>query len=186
VLASLVAGVAEVRARHPERAKILLDQLRAAAKEESQPWEQWTVRTLEGELTLASGDAEGAEQAFTAADPPIKMYFNMGGPSSSLVRNAFPFRDGKARAQLARANVDGAIDSYRRLLTLDVAQKWTTVLEPRLVLQLARALERKGDRGAAAQEYQRFLDLWARADNGLPEVAEAWQKIRALGAVAAP
>ena len=106
------------------------------------------------------------------------MYFNMGGPSASLVRNSFPFRDGTARARLARGNVDGAIESYRRLLTLDVAQKWTTVREPRLVLQLARALERKGDRAAAAQEYQRFLDLWARADSGLPEVAEARQKAK--------
>jgi eukaryotic-like serine/threonine-protein kinase len=177
VLSLLVAGVADVRARRPERAQKALDELRATA-EASQPWEGWTVRTLEGEIALAAGDLQAAEQAFTAADPPIKMWFNMSGPSASLVRNSFPFRDGIARARLARGDVDGAIDSYRRLLTLDVAQKWTTVLEPRLVLQLARALERKGDRAAAAREYQRFLDLWARADAGLPEVTEARQKAK--------
>jgi tetratricopeptide (TPR) repeat protein len=80
----------------------------------------------------------------------------------------------------ARGNIDGAIDAYRRLLTLDVTQKWTAIAEPRLVLQLARLLERKGDRAAARQEYQRFLDLWEKADAGLPELAEARQKVRAL------
>jgi serine/threonine protein kinase/tetratricopeptide (TPR) repeat protein/TolB-like protein len=178
VLTSLISGVAELRARRPERAKRFLEALRTAAEEEFQPWEGWTVRALEGELALSSGDNEAAEKAFAAADPPIKMWFNLGSPGGSIVRNAFPFRDGTARAQLARGNVDGAIESYRRLLTLDVAQKWTVVLEPRLVLQLARALERKGDRAAAAREYQRFLDLWARADAGLPEVAEARQKAK--------
>jgi hypothetical protein len=68
--------------------------------------------------------------------------------------------------------VDGAIDAYRRLPTLDMSQKWTAILEPRLVLQLARALERKSDRAAARQEYQRFLDLWRRANAGLPEATE--------------
>jgi serine/threonine protein kinase/tetratricopeptide (TPR) repeat protein len=179
VLTSLVAGVAEVRAGRPERARRLLDELRRAA-DMSQSWEAWAVRTLEGEIALGSGDLAAAEQAFAAADPPIKMWFNMGGPSTSIVRNAFPFRDGTARVQLARGNVDGAIESYSRLLTLDVSQKWTAILEPRLVLQLARTIERKGDRAAAAREYQRFLDLWARADAGLPETAEARQKVRAL------
>jgi predicted Zn-dependent protease len=183
VLSSLVAGVAEVRARRLDRATQALEALRAAA-DTSQPWEAWTVRTLEGEIALASDDLAAAEQAFASADPPIKMWFSMGGPSTSIVRNAFPFRDGAARVQLARGNVDGAIESYRRLLALDVAQKWTAVVEPRLVLQLARALERNGDRAAAAQEYQRVLDLWARADAGLPEVAEARQKARTLGAPA--
>ena len=97
------------------------------------------------------------------------MWFSMGSPSTSLVRNSFPFRDGAARVLLARGNVDGAIDVYRRLLALDMTQKWTAILDPRLVLQLARLLDRKGDRAAARQEYQRFLDLWKRADSHLRE-----------------
>ncbi len=98
--------------------------------------------------------------------------------SSTAISNR-PRRE--ARARLARGDVDGPIESYQRLLTLDVAQKWTAVLEPRLVLQLARALERKGDRAAASREYRRFLDLWARADAGLPEVTEARQKVQGGG-----
>jgi tetratricopeptide (TPR) repeat protein len=101
------------------------------------------------------------------------MFFSRGSPSASLVRNSYSFRDGAARVLMARGNIDGAIDAYRRLLALDLSQKWTAILEPRLVLQLARLLDKKGDRAAARQEYQRFLDLWKRADSDLPELAEA-------------
>jgi serine/threonine protein kinase len=51
-----------------------------------------------------------------------------------------------------------------------------TMLEPRFVLQLARLLEKSGDRVGAAREYARFLELWRNADAGLPEVAEAREK----------
>lgn len=141
-------------------------------------WETWLVRNLEGEIALARGDLSASEQAFASADPPLKIYFSMGSPSASLVRNSFPFRDGAARLQAARGNLGAAIDIYRRLLTPDLSQKWTAILEPRLVLQLARLLDKKGDRTAARQEYQRFLDLWNHADSNLPELAEARSKVR--------
>jgi len=69
---------------------------------------------------------------------------------------------------------------YRRLLTLDISQKWTAILDPRFVLQLGRMMERKGDRAAARHEYERFLDLWKRAHQGLPELEEARRKVRSL------
>ncbi len=143
-------------------------------------WENWIVRTLEGEIELAAGNLAVAERAFADADRPLKMFFSIGVPSTSLTRNSYPFRDGTARVLAARGDVLGAIDAYRRLLTLDLAQKWTAVLEPRLVLQLARLLERQGNSAAARQEYQRFLDLWKRADADLPELAEARKKVAAL------
>jgi Flp pilus assembly protein TadD len=97
----------------------------------------------------------------------------------ALYSNA-PFRDGPARVQIAGGNLTGAIDIYRRLLTQDISQKWTSILEPRFVLQLARLLERAGDRAGAREQYQRFLDLWHQADAGLPEVTEGRQRLAAL------
>jgi hypothetical protein len=52
-------------------------------------------------------------------------------------------------------------------------QPWTAALEPRYVLELARLLEKTGDRVAAGTEYRRFLDYRKGADAGLPEAAEA-------------
>ena len=91
----------------------------------------------------------------------------------SLSSNQFAFPDGPARALEASGDLDGAIAAYRGLLTPDVANMWTLLLEPRYVLAIARLHAKKGDRAAARQEYQRFLDLWKNADAGQPEIAEA-------------
>jgi len=37
-----------------------------------------------------------------------------------------------------------------------------------------------GDRAAARDEYQRFLDLWKGADARLPELEEARRRLRQL------
>jgi hypothetical protein len=54
-----------------------------------------------------------------------------------------------------------------------MSSKWTAWLEPRYVLELARLLDEIGDKEGARAEYQRFLDLWKNADDGLPELKEA-------------
>ena len=177
VLSTGFTGVADVRGGRLDNAAKSLEQLRADVNPRLSV-ETWLMRTLEGELALARRDMDSAEKAFASADPALKIFFSMGSPSTSVVRNSFSFRDGAARVQVARGNLDAAIDVYRRLLTPDLSQKWTAILEPRLVLQLARLLDKKGDRAAARQEYQRFLALWNQADAGLPELAEARAKAR--------
>jgi hypothetical protein len=54
-----------------------------------------------------------------------------------------------------------------------MSSKWTAMLEPRHVLELARLLDESGDPNGARAEYERFLELWKDADEGLPELAEA-------------
>jgi tetratricopeptide (TPR) repeat protein len=101
------------------------------------------------------------------------MWFGLNQPIVSILCNNLPFRDGLARVKAARGDLAGAIEIYRRLLTVDISQKWIALLEPRYVLELARLLDRTGDKAGARQQYQRFLDLWKAADPGLPEVREA-------------
>jgi len=131
-------------------------------------------------MALASGDLAAAETAFSAGEPEFKPFIT--GPSSwPVFFSNLPFRDGPARVKAARGDPKGAIETYRRLLTPeDIGQKWTAMLEPRFVLELARLLDKSGDRAAAREQYQRFLDLWKRADPGLPELQEARRRISQL------
>jgi tetratricopeptide (TPR) repeat protein len=80
----------------------------------------------------------------------------------------------------ARGDLKGAIDIYRQLITPDISQKWTTMLEPRFVLELAKLLERSGDRASAREQYQRVLELWKRADPGLIELEDARRGVARL------
>lgn len=139
----------------------------------------WMVRSLEGEIALAAGDLAAAEAAFAAGEPPIKMVFSLSTLPPTVFNNNSPSRDGLARVKKARGDLRGAIDIYRRLLRPDISSKWTAVLEPRYVLELARLLQQSGDAAGARAEYQRFLDLWKHADPDLPEIAEARRRLSA-------
>lgn len=178
-MVAAVSGIAEIRGGRSAAARSFLDQQRLMP--ERTRFHIWLRQSLEGEVALADGDLAAAERAFAAGEPEfrpgINFGFALGWPA--LYSNA-PFRDGPARIQIVRGNFTGAIDIYRRLLTQDISQKWTSILEPRFVLQLARLLDRTGDPAGAREHYQRFLNLWHHADAGLPEVTEARQRLAAL------
>jgi len=138
--------------------------------------QKWWCGGAQGEVALASGDLNAAESAFTAAEPSGKMTFTRGISGSSFFNNDSPWRDGLARVKVARGDLPGAIQIYRSFLTPDIGRKFTSLLEPRDVLALARLLDKSGDTAGARAQYRRFLDLWKHADPGQPELAEARRK----------
>jgi hypothetical protein len=58
----------------------------------------------------------------------------------------------------------------------------SAVLETRHILALARLLHEGGDAAGARVEYERFLALWTKADDRLPEVEEARRAVARLSA----
>jgi tetratricopeptide (TPR) repeat protein len=184
----LLTGVAHIQAGRLDAAREQLEQQRKILEgagetpgiyDRRNPSHNWYFRCLEGEIALAAGDLATAEAAFAAGEPEFKP--PLSGPTASPVFfNNLPFRDGSARVRAARGDLKGAIEAYRRLLTPDISQKWTATVEPRFVLELARLLERAGDRAAAREQYQRFLDLWKRADPERPELDEARRRLKQL------
>jgi serine/threonine protein kinase/tetratricopeptide (TPR) repeat protein len=172
VLASTLAGLAELQAGQADRARVRLDSLRRVVKTEVEP-ENWWYRLLEGEIELAAGDARKAAAAFAAGEPRGKMWLHLNPAHAPLLANNLPYRDGPARAAKAQGDLAGAIGIYRSLLTPGQKQKWTAMYEPRYVLEIARLLEQSEDKRAALKEYERFLEFWQSADRDLPELAEA-------------
>jgi tetratricopeptide (TPR) repeat protein/TolB-like protein len=171
-------GIAEVRAGRLDSARGILEKERATFDSQTAlPAQTWYLRSLEGEIALVVGDLEAAETAFSASEPRFKPALNEDG--MPLLGN-LPFRDGLARVAIARGDLRRAIDLYRQLITADISQKWTAILEPRFVFELGKLLEQTGDRSGAREQYQRFLDLWQRADPGLPELADARRRLARL------
>ncbi len=171
VLLELIEGVSEARRGRLADARSRLDAQRRLYPPTVQA-DRWWSYMLEGEVALAAGDLDLAATAFARAEPARKRFFGML-VEGSVLANDLVFRDGLARVAKARGDLRGAVEIYRRLLTFGPDQKWVAAFEPRYVLEIARLLERAGDRQAARAEYERFLQLWKNADVELPEPAEA-------------
>ena len=171
ILSDLMSGLAHIQAGRLPQALSAFDEQGRAYKGTNEIERAWR-RSLEGEIALARGDLQQAASAFSASEPSIRIF----GPTavvSSVLLNDLPSRDGLARVAIARGDLDGAIKIYRDLLRYGPHSKWVAPFEPLYVLQIARLLEKKGDRKTALDEYQRFLNLWKNADAGLPQLAEA-------------
>ena len=167
------SGLANIRAGRLETARSRLEQQRKIS-DLTVASHNWYVRVLEGELALAAGDLAAAEAAFAASEPRFKPAIT--DPFFGHV----PFRDGLARVRAAKGDTKGAIETYRELITPGIGQKWTTLLEPRFVLEMAKLMERAGDRAGARAQYERFLNLWKGADPGLRELQEARIRVKQL------
>ena len=179
MLADLLGGTAAARSGDLKAAQARLAS-QAKRYKATDPTEKWWHQALAGEIALAAADPQAALDAYAAGEPSRKMWPNLRDTSMVIFANSLSVRDVPARAQAARGDVNGAIQTYRHLLTAGPEQKWAAVYEPRYVLEIARLLNRTGDNEAAKQEYQRFLDFWKNADPGLPEVAEARKIVASL------
>ena len=177
VLLQLMRGLTQVRAGRIDQARVHLEMQRRLFNPAVEA-ENWWHKALEGEIALAAGEVEKAAAAFAAGQPAKKMWFNTLNSNLAILANELISRDGLARAARERGDLTGAIQRYRQLLSYGPDQKWVSVFEPRYVLEIARLLDRSGNRQEALKEYGRFLDFWKRADPDLPELAEARRAVQ--------
>ncbi len=175
VSAHFLGGMARARLGELDAAREHLAALKNLVESEHHS-ENWWQHLLEGEIALSSGDPASAATAFLAGEPEIRSYFNNGNPFGSVFGN-LSFRDGPARARQTAGDWVGATEIYHRLIRPDISQKWTAVLEPRHVLEMARLLEKGGDKDASREQYRYFLELWKHADENLPELREARSRL---------
>jgi serine/threonine-protein kinase len=177
LVAGTLRAIATVASGQMSEARSLFAPMSSVFRSNDTGHEGWWYSLVKGEIALAEGDFEAAEQAFSTV--PKQRVISMGTPGS-VVSNNLLRRDGVARVAEAKGDLPAAIQAYRRLLVQGPDNPWVSVLEPRYVLQLARLLERTGDRQNSRIEYERFLNLWKDADSGLPEVAEARRALERL------
>jgi TolB-like protein len=139
-LALLLAGIADARRGRLDAARDRLAGLRALDVS-ADPFQQSWQRGLTGEIALASGDLDAAEQAFRESEYQSATSFAIY-PAAVVLSNNLPFRDGLARIALARGQVSRAVDEYTRLNRPDVTLKWNSVFDLRYAGRAAE-LERR-------------------------------------------
>lgn len=76
--------------------------------------------------------------------------------------------------------MDKAIAEYERLVTLEPESKDQFLTYPKFHYQLAKLYEEKDWKGKAIDHYEKFLELWKNADEGLTEVEEARKRLVGL------
>ena len=170
VLADLIGGIAEIRAKNVANAVTRLGSQKSRHDHDDRIQANW-VAALEGEIALTQGDHDRAVAAFRSAD--TRAWHTLGRDAVTAFEINSPSRDGRARVEMARGNRAAAIEEYRRLTAVGADVRSSAALEPRYILALARLLDEAGDAAGARAEYERFLKLWANADQSLPDLAEA-------------
>lgn len=177
VLADLLGGIAEIRSGRLQNAIVRHTAQRSRYDSDERMQANW-VAALEGEIALAQGEHDRATASFNAARTPV--WLTLGGDAFAVFVTNSPSRDGRARVELSRRRTAAAIEEYRRLTTAGPGRQSSAVLEPRHVLALARLLDQQNDAAAAMTQYARFVTLWARADQDLPELAEVHRALARL------
>jgi len=175
-----ISGLIDVKAGKVDSAK---EKLRRVTRmlSEVQDWRRqvyanWSA-LLAGEVALVEEHTGEAIQTFRQASP-INPY-----RTSWWFRYLYSMpisRDGLARAYYASGDLDKAIAEYRRLVTFDPMSKERFLINPKYHYRLAKLYEEKGQPDSAIKEYEKFLEIWKDADEGLSELAEAKTRLAEL------
>jgi tetratricopeptide (TPR) repeat protein len=91
-----------------------------------------------------------------------------------------PFYEGLALAFYEAGNLEKAQEWYDKILSLTSGRILYGDIYAKSFYMLGRICAQKGWEGKAIENFERFLDLWKDADQGIPEVEEAKQHLIAL------
>lgn len=181
IVGRVVSGLLTVREGDLESANANsadLGSIRLLEEGEIQEIHSCLSAILTGEIALSAGSGIKAVQTLGAARSPDP-YFYMLWPYPNMFINFFA-RDGLARAYHASGDLDQAIAEYERLVTFNPESTNRFLIHPRYHYRLGALYEERGWTGRALQEYEKFLAFWPQADDGLPELTDAKQRLTSL------
>ena len=90
------------------------------------------------------------------------------------------FLDSLASAYFQMGNWDKAQKSYEQIVTLTTGRLRWGDLYAKSFYWLGKIYQTKNQKEKAAEFYRQFLELWAQADRGLPEIGDARKQLSAL------
>ena len=132
---------------------------------------------LAGLIEMQKENMGGALEYFTDAMELTPCQFF--GDDLSNSNNAL-FLESLGRAYYNIGELDKAIEQFEGIQSLTLGRFNQGDIYAKSYYMLGKIFEQKGWQGKAIESYEKFLDLWKNADPGLPEVADARERLAAL------
>ena len=131
---------------------------------EGSPIKDTTYPVLLARIELARGNYKAA---VAAAEKSLSMW----PPSDPRI--PAHYYEPLARAYFEKGDLDAARSVHEKILALTTGRFDCGDVYARSFYMLGIIAEKKGDKAAAIERYDKFLDLWKDADPGIPEVEVA-------------
>ena len=165
-------GSLEAAKMRLEEAKRIYAELNLRQQERLTPYKHFLA-----EMMLSEGSPDEVIELLDKPAPHMMPF-----PTDlNLVTYNLPFlKDALPRAYMQKGDLDRAVSAYERLIATGTETRRKQLIHPRIHYQLAKLYEQKSWAGKAIEHYEKFLDLWKDADPGLPEVADARERLHAL------
>lgn len=172
-------GIVDIQEGKLDSAKTRLEKINSYLEEDVPDWVEYLSLILDAHLAQAEGRYD---EALSLADRALSMqwpYYRMT-TNWLLFVNSSSAKELLAQIYQAMGEQDKAIAAYENITAFDPESDDRSLIHPSWHYKLAKLYEKMGENNLAIARYDKFLTLWKNADPGLPEVADAKERVAAL------
>ena len=177
---SFVLALLELKKGNLGEARKRMQEMENILPEYTKRWPWFTesatsqLNEVRGEILLSEGNYE---EAIAILEGVVSWQLR---DNAMLGHDSFLLKDILGRAYKEGGELDKAIEEYERLTAFDPKSKDRFLIHPLYRYRLAKLYEEKGRDQKAIDQYERFLELWKDADEGLPELEDARERLAGL------
>ncbi|TET69202.1 MAG: tetratricopeptide repeat protein [Candidatus Aminicenantes bacterium] len=164
-------GLTYVRMNTTDEALKTADELRVLIRDSHNPKNMHFFHHLVGMVELKQKNFASAIESFKEA---------LSLQTSDPRDKSAGYVESLAMAYNASGNIDKAQAEYERIVSSSSGRHDFGDVYALSFYELGKIYEQKGWKGKALEQYEKFLDLWKKADPGFPEVDDAKRRLAAL------